>query len=125
MSPAGGVHSGEDRIGWPVHRPIPMRDTQLRKAMPKYAATKRTPCSERNNFFMQTDKTIFQQEPLAGLIPSPPQIENIHIRQERQILPRLLPSEAIILMVPTYLTPMIALQEEKESVFALREAVNA
>jgi hypothetical protein len=119
-----------------------MWDQKLRNVMEKYAATKfgekfltgwtrfflglrvESPV-QRNNYFMQTDKTIFQQEPFADSLPHPPKVGDIHIRHERQTLRRLPRSGAVMFMVRTYLTPVKDLQEERDNLFALREAVEA
>jgi hypothetical protein len=71
------------------------------------------------------DKTMFQQEPFPDSLPHPPKIEDIHIRHERQTLRRLPRSGAVMFMVRTYLTPVNILQDEKDNLFAFREAVNA
>jgi len=143
MAPAGWCI--RERIGWPlwrIHGPVPKWEEKLRKAMEKYAANRfgemlltswtrfflglkvETPV-QRNNYFIQTDKTMFQQEPFADSLPQPPKIENIHIRHERQTLRRLPRSGAVIFMVRTYLTPIQELQNERDKLFVLREAVQA
>ena len=80
---------------------------------------------ERNNYFVQTDDTMFQQEPFADSLPTPPKIEDIRIRYERQTLRRLPRTGAIMFLVRTYLTPMTDLQHEKDNLYALRAAIEA
>lgn len=80
---------------------------------------------QRNNYFMQVDDTLFQQEPFATSLPSPPKIQDIRIRHERQTLRRLPRSNAVLFMVRTYLTPVVDLEKEKDNLFAFREAIRA
>jgi len=80
---------------------------------------------ERNNFFIQTNDNFFQQEPFPVTLETPPRIEEIHVRYERQTLRRLPRSGAILFMVRTYLIPLLDLKEEKESICRLREATRA
>ena len=80
---------------------------------------------QRNNFFMQVDDTMFQQEPFANSLPEPPKIEDIRIRHERQTLRRLPRTRAVMFLVRTYLLPVIDLQREKEHLYAFRSAINA
>ena len=68
---------------------------------------------------------MFQQEPFPNRLPSPPKIEEIRIRHERQTLRRLPRSNAVLFMVRTYLTPIVVLENEKDNLFAFREAINA
>jgi hypothetical protein len=80
---------------------------------------------ERNNFFIQTNDNLFQQEPFPVTLETPPKIEEIHVRYERQTLRRLPRSGAILFMVRTYLIPLLDLKEEKDSIYRLREATQA
>lgn len=80
---------------------------------------------QRNNFFLQTDDTMFQQEPFADSLPSPPRIEDIRVRHERQTLRRLPRTGAVMFMVRTYLTPLTDLRDEKEALYSLRSAIEA
>jgi hypothetical protein len=52
-------------------------------------------------------------------------VEDIRIRYERQTLRRLPRSNAVLFMVRTYFLPVVDLLDEKESLYAFREAVNA
>lgn len=78
---------------------------------------------ERNNFFVQTNDVLFQQEPFADWLPQLPKIEDIHIRHERQTLRRLPRSGAIIFMVRTFMTPLLDLEKEKDSLKTFLEDV--
>lgn len=80
---------------------------------------------QRNNFFVQTNAVMFQQESFADSVEVPPQIDDIRIRHERQTLRRLPRSGAVMFLVRTYLTPIIELRDEKDSLYALRSAINA
>jgi len=127
MGPAGW--DIEERIGWPlrrIHHPVPMWQEKLRKPMDKFFCN--LPVSDpvqRNTFFMQVDDTMFQQKPFPDWLPSPPKVEDIRIRIERQTLRRLPRSQAILFMVRTYLLPVVDLANEKEVLYSFREAVNA
>jgi len=68
---------------------------------------------------------MFQPEPFAVSLPTPPRIEDMHVRHERQTLRRLPRSRAVMFLVRTYLTPLIEMREEKESIYSLYAAVNA
>ncbi|TVY59599.1 hypothetical protein LSUE1_G010083 [Lachnellula suecica] len=143
MAPAGWYL--QERIGWPIwriHGPVPLWEEKLRKAMQKYAPVKcklfrqtdrtrfflglkiESPV-QRNNYFIQMDKTMFQQEPFPAASLHQLQVEDVHIRHERQTLRRLPRSGAVMFMVRTYLTPLTILKEEKQNLFALRNAVSA
>lgn len=74
---------------------------------------------------MQMDDTMFQQKPFPDSLPCPPKIEDIRIRHERQTLRRLPRTRAVMFMVRTYLTPVTDLAEEKDNLWAFREAINA
>ena len=80
---------------------------------------------QRNNYFIQTNDVLFQQEPFTESLPSPPKVEDIRIRHERQTLRRLPCSRAIMFMVRTYMTPLTHLREEPETLQALNLAVQA
>ena len=79
----------------------------------------------RHNFFIQTTDVLFQQDPFLSKLPEPPKIEDIRIRHERQTLRRLPRTGAILFTVRTYMTPMLELQSEVESVKALLGAIQA
>jgi hypothetical protein len=68
---------------------------------------------------------MFQQEPFADSLPTPPKIEDIHIRYERQTLRRLPRTGAVIFLVRTYLIPITYLCDEKDNVYSLRSAIEA
>jgi hypothetical protein len=68
---------------------------------------------------------MFQQEPFADTLPSPPKIEDIYIRHERQTLRRLPRTRAVMFLVRTYLTPLTDLLEERDNLYSLRSAVEA
>jgi hypothetical protein len=55
----------------------------------------------------------------------PPRVEDIRIRHERQTLRRLPRSNAVLFMVRTFLLPVVDLVNEKDNLYAFREAVNA
>lgn len=74
---------------------------------------------------MQVDDKMFQQEPFPNSLPSPPKAQDIRIRHERQTLRRLPRSNAVLFMVRTYLTPIVELENEKDNLFAFREAIRA
>ncbi|KAK4958002.1 hypothetical protein LTR10_004427 [Elasticomyces elasticus] len=127
MAPAGWYL--QERIGWPlwkIHTPVPMWEEKLRKPIEKYFRSMKisTPV-ERMNFFMQTDKTLFQQEPFAAQRAENLKIQDIQIRHERQTLRRLPRSRAVLFTVRTYLTPVLELASDKASLYALRESVRA
>ncbi|KAK3623421.1 hypothetical protein LTR56_021597 [Elasticomyces elasticus] len=127
MAPAGWYL--QERIGWPlwkIHTPVPMWEEKLRKPIEKYFRNMKisTPV-ERMNFFMQTDKTLFQQEPFAAQRAENLKIQDIQIRHERQTLRRLPRSRAILFTVRTYLTPVVELASDKASLYSLRESIRA
>lgn len=70
----------------------------------------------RHNYFIQTNDVLFQQEPFLAELPELPKIDDIKIRHERQTLRRLPKSRAILFAVRTYLTPLLDLQDEPESI---------
>jgi hypothetical protein len=80
---------------------------------------------QRSNYFVQTNDAMFQQEPFADSLPSPPRVEDIHIRHERQTLRRLPRTGAVMFLVRTYLTPMTSLGDEKDNLYSLRSAIEA
>ncbi|TVY34975.1 hypothetical protein LOCC1_G007882 [Lachnellula occidentalis] len=105
MAPAGW-HI-QERIGWQlwvIHGAAAIWDTQLRKAMQKYAAIKMKKAFDicirfflglkgekpvqPNCYFLKTDNMLFQQEPSADSLPYPSKIEDVHIRHETQKLRR-------------------------------------
>lgn len=77
---------------------------------------------QRNNFFLQTTPSIFQQDPFPSFVDVPPAIEDIIIRHERQTLRRLPKSGAILFTVRTFFMPVTDLESEPES---LRELVDS
>lgn len=78
----------------------------------------------RHNYFMQTTDALFQQEPFFDKVPAtPPHIEDIRIRHERQTLRRLPKTGAILFTVRTYLLPVVELSDEPESIRELLGAV--
>ena len=79
----------------------------------------------RHNFFIQTTDVWFQQDPFLSELPEPPKIEDIRIRHERQTLRRLPRTGAILFTVRTYMTPVLELQDEVESVEELLGAIQA
>jgi len=127
MGPAGWYI--QERIGWPlrrIHTPVPMWQEKLRKPMDRFFSNLQVSDPvQRNSYFMQVDDTMFQQKPFADWLPSPPKVEDIRIRHERQTLRRLPRSKAILFMVRTYLLPVVDLVDEKEALYSFREAVNA
>ncbi|KAL2071674.1 hypothetical protein VTL71DRAFT_12909 [Oculimacula yallundae] len=80
---------------------------------------------QRHNFFVQTDNTMFQQEPFADTVETPPKIEDIRIRHERQTLRRLPRTGAVMFLVRTYLSPITELEQELDNLYSLRSAINA
>ncbi|KAL5321932.1 hypothetical protein ACEPPN_009897 [Leptodophora sp. 'Broadleaf-Isolate-01'] len=80
---------------------------------------------QRNNYFVQIDDTMFQQEPFADSTELPPRIEDIRIRSERQTLRRLPRTGAIMFLVRTYLIPITELENELDNLYSLRSAINA
>lgn len=80
---------------------------------------------ERNNYFIQTNNNLFQQEPFPESLSVAPRIEDIHVRYERQTLRRLPRSGAVCFCVRTYLMPLVDLREEKDNLYALRSATRA
>lgn len=80
---------------------------------------------ERYNFFLQTDDNLFQQEPFPEEAPNTVSIDDMHIRYERQTLRRLPRTQAIMFTVRTYMSPLILLGKEPQSLYSLRSAVNA
>jgi len=75
---------------------------------------------------VQTDKTLFQQEPFAAQKGAESvKIEDVQIRHERQTLRRLPRSRAILFTVRTYLTPVVELASDKASLYSLRESIRA
>ncbi|KAH7350773.1 hypothetical protein BKA65DRAFT_582791 [Rhexocercosporidium sp. MPI-PUGE-AT-0058] len=127
MAPAGWYI--QQRIGWPlwmVHGPVPLWDLKLRKAMEKFfLGLKVSNPVQRNNWFIQVNDTMFQQEPFADSIEQPPRIEDIHIRYERQTLRRLPRTGAVMFLVRTYLVPITRLENELDNLYSLRSAINA
>ncbi|KAF8865130.1 hypothetical protein BDZ45DRAFT_669020 [Acephala macrosclerotiorum] len=127
MAPAGWYI--QERIGWPlwrIHHPVPMWNEKLKKPMEKFfLGLKVSTPVQRNNYFVQMDDTMFQQEPFPDSLLHAPKIENIRIRHERQTLRRLPRTRAVMFMVRTYLTPVTALKDEKDNLWVFREAVNA
>ncbi|KUJ15783.1 uncharacterized protein LY89DRAFT_734932 [Mollisia scopiformis] len=127
MAPAGWYI--QERIGWPlwrIHHPVPMWNEKLRKPMEKFfLGLKVSSPVQRNNYFMQMDDTMFQQDPFPDSWPCPPKIEDIRIRHERQTLRRLPRTRAVMFMVRTYLTPVTDLVDEKDNLWAFREAIRA
>ena len=79
----------------------------------------------RHNFFIQTNDVLFQQEPFLAELPEPPRVEDIRIRHERQTLRRLSKSRAILFTVRTFMTPLVDLQDEVESVRELLGSIRA
>lgn len=77
---------------------------------------------QRNNFFLQVTPTIFQQDPFPASVDTPPAIEDIIIRHERQTLQRLPKTKAILFTVRTFFTPVKELESEPESI---RELVDS
>ena len=80
---------------------------------------------ERNNYFVQTNDTMFQQEPFADSVERPPRIEDIRIRYERQTLRRLPRTGAVMFLVRTYMEPMADLATDLDTLYSLRSAINA
>jgi hypothetical protein len=79
----------------------------------------------RHNFFIQTTDNLFQQEPFAAKLPTPPNIEDIRLRHERQTLRRLSKTGAILFTVRTYMTPLLDLENDVDSVRELSGAIKA
>lgn len=80
----------------------------------------------RHNFFIQINDAMFQQEPFASEVAeSQLRIEDIRLRHERQTLRRLPKTGVILFTVRTYLTPLVDLQDEPESVKELLGAIRA
>ncbi|KAG4440519.1 hypothetical protein IFR05_003989 [Cadophora sp. M221] len=127
MAPAGWYI--QERIGWPlwkIHGPVPLWSLKLRKSMEKFfLSLKVSNPVQRNNYFVQIDDTMFQQEPFADSSELPPKIEDIRIRHERQTLRRLPRTGAIMFLVRTYLMPITELENELDNLYSLRSAINA
>ncbi|KAH8592744.1 hypothetical protein B0O99DRAFT_596901 [Bisporella sp. PMI_857] len=130
MGPAGW--DIQERIGFPlrrIHYPVPMWQQKLRKPMDKFFTNLAVSGPvQRNSYFMQVDDTMFQQMPFPSdfsQLSSPPRVEDIRIRHERQTLRRLPRSNAILFMVRTYLLPVVALVKERDNLYAFHQAVNA
>ncbi|KAG4419193.1 hypothetical protein IFR04_007694 [Cadophora malorum] len=119
----------QERIGWPlwkIHTPVPLWDVKLRKAMERFfLGMKVSNPVERNNYFVQTNDTMFQQEPFADSVERPPRIEDIRIRYERQTLRRLPRTGAVMFLVRTYMEPMADLATDLDTLYSLRSAINA
>lgn len=77
---------------------------------------------QRNNFFLQVNDNIFQQDPFPSTVDHPIDIKDVIIRHERQTLRRLPKSSAILFMVRTFFTPVTDLEREPES---LRELLDS
>lgn len=147
MGPAGWYL--EERIGWPlwkIHSPVPLWQEKLKKSVEKWVFSSVIRALEysltcracryflrmkpdeivtRQNFFMQTNDTMFQQEPFASSLEAPPAIEDIRIRHERQSLRRLPKTGAILFAVRTFLTRVVDLEDEPNSIRELLGAVRA
>ncbi|KFY15372.1 hypothetical protein V491_05701 [Pseudogymnoascus sp. VKM F-3775] len=124
MAPAGWYL--QERIGWPlwkIHTPVPMWEDKLRKSIERFFLHMKVSAPvQRNNFFLQVTPTIFQQDPFPDTIDTPPTIEDIIIRHERQTLQRLPKTKAILFTVRTFFTPVTELESEPESI---RELVDS
>jgi hypothetical protein len=79
----------------------------------------------RQNFFVQTNDVLFQQEPFPSSLDKVLSIGDIRIRHERQTLTRMPKTGAILFTVRTYLTPLVDLQDEPDSVAEFMGAVRA
>jgi hypothetical protein len=79
----------------------------------------------RHNFFIQTNDVLFQQEPFQAELPEPPRVADIRIRHERQTLRRLPKSRAILFTVRTFMTPLVDIQDEVDSVRELLGSIRA
>ncbi|KIX08409.1 uncharacterized protein Z518_03065 [Rhinocladiella mackenziei CBS 650.93] len=127
MAPAGW-HL-EERIGWPlwkIHSPVPLWQDTIRKSVERYFLKMKPDCPiARHNFFIQTNDVLFQQDPFLTELPGPPKVEDIRLRHERQTLRRLPKTEAILFTVRTYMTPLLELQDDIESVRELLGAIRA
>ncbi|EXJ84060.1 hypothetical protein A1O3_04727 [Capronia epimyces CBS 606.96] len=127
MAPAGWYL--KERIGWPlwkIHGPVPLWEEKLRLSVERFfLRMKPGDIVMRQNFFLQTNNAMFQQEPFANSMLSAPKIEDIRIRHERQTLRRLPKTGAVLFTVRTYLTPVVDLQDEPDSIREFLGAVNA
>ena len=79
---------------------------------------------ERNNYFLQTTDALFVQEPFAKE-PEKTAPTDIRLRYERQTFQRLPISKAIAFLVRTYITPLVDLADEPESLKELLGAMRA
>lgn len=77
----------------------------------------------RHNFFIQANDVLFQQDPFPATLPKPPTVEDIRLRHERQTLWKLSKTGAILFTVRTYMTPLLDLKGEPESVKELLGAI--
>ena len=74
---------------------------------------------------MQIGRNIFQQEPFPTSSKTKCKIEDVVIRHERQTLRRLPRSQAVLFTVRTYLTHVVDLVDEPQSLHNLRAAARA
>lgn len=77
---------------------------------------------QRHNFFIQANDSIFQQDPFPASVDTPPEVEDLLLRHERQTLVRLPKSKAVLFTVHTFFTPVTDLEREPES---LRDLLNS
>ena len=71
---------------------------------------------------MQVGRNIFQQDPFPTNSDTRCKIEDVVVRHERQTLRRLPRSQAVLFTVRTYLTHVVALADEPQSLHNLRAA---
>ncbi|TAQ90298.1 hypothetical protein B7494_g1387 [Chlorociboria aeruginascens] len=110
----------QERIGTTmaaVHGPVPRWKENFSGHINLYFAHITAKSSmERQSFFVQTTAKLFQDEP-EGAPSTPPKIEDIYVRRERQTFMRLSKSSALVFTVRTFMQKLVHLDIEEVRAF--------
>lgn len=115
-----GIHSGK----------VPQYESKLARSMDRFFAKLRVGSGvQRFNFAIDDSDELFHRHShhnlTAETVQKQPQLDDLHLRVERQTLQRLPKSRAILFTIRTYVTPIKEVTRDRQIASALRTSVGS
>ncbi|CAG9982988.1 unnamed protein product [Clonostachys byssicola] len=124
----------EERIGlslWGIHAgKVPQYENKLAKSMDRFfQRIKVESAISRFNYAIDDSDELFHRHSHHNLtleqLETPPKLEDLHLRVERQVLQRLPKTRALLFTIRTYVTPIVEVTKDREAAQSLRTNVNS
>lgn len=121
----------KDRIGhslWQIHAgKVPQYETKLAKSMDRFFVRMQVGSAiTRFNYAIDDSDELFHPHSHHNLNPDKKvNLDDLHLRVERQFLQRLPKTRALLFSIRTYVTPITEVTKDKEVAVALRTSVES